>query len=191
MLVVAAKAGAVASIVNSGLSVYNMDVEDRANSEADKLMVLIDNCGCETDCTNGKCKACARCTDCKYKEIYEKLPFVLKNADYGYAVVLEKELASIKPCIATQKEFNELEKKLIDDLKTKGVVKDTLAGIESFTGLMSVVAPGGGKKLLNTKKFKDVMNETVDVTLRLNTANSVSQSDSTSTNQPPNQKKGK
>lgn len=174
----------VASIINSGLSVYNMDVENRANSEADNLMVLINNCGCETDCTNGRCKACATCKDCKYNEIYAKLPSVLTNADYGYAVVLEKELASIKPCIATQKEFNKLEKQLIDNLKTEGVVKDTIAGIESFTGLMSVVAPGGGKKLLNTKKFKDVMNETVDVTLRLNTANSVSQSDSTSTTQP-------
>ena len=180
VLVVAAKAGAVASVINSGLSAYTMGVEDRANSEADRLMVLINNCVCKTDCTNGKCKACAPCKDCKYNEIYAKLPSVLTNADYGYAVVLEKELASIKPCIVTKKELNMLEKQLIDDLKKEGVVKDSLAGIESFTGLMSVVAPGGGKKLLDTKKFKDVVNETVDVTLRLNTANSVSQSDSTS-----------
>lgn len=192
VLVVAAKVGAAASILNSGLSLYTMDVEDHANSEANKLMVLINNCGCETDCTNGKCKACATCKYCKYREIYRNLPSVLKNADDEYVELLDEKLKSIKPCIEPE-DIKGLEAELLNGLKKEGLVKDTLKGIKIATGLMSILAPGGGNKAVvntatkasRTKKVENTVNKLFDAAGKVDTVTGIAvSSDSTSTTQP-------
>lgn len=186
--------GAGATVANSAIAVGGEINESVANNYVDEILGLIAECKCDAECANGICKACESCDDCNVEKIYSRLPYAITFSASGFESELEKQVASIQSCVETD-QLDDLKREYNESLGAMRSVQYNVDTASNVTAWVSLVTPGGGKKavgkalpnLSSTKKVKNFANTVVDATARGDTGAGIIQSDSTSTNQPPNQ----
>lgn len=186
--------GAAATVANSTIAVGGEVNESVANKYAAEVLGLIAQCGCDTKCANGICKACESCKDCDVDKIYRRLPYAITFAEREYVPFLENQVASIQSCVKPE-QLDDLKREYTASLKEMGSMRDSVNAASNVTAWVSLVTPSNlGKNAVKlTTQAATTISKTskaekvIDFSARVDTGLGMFQSDSTSTTQPPNQ----
>lgn len=200
-----ATGGTVLVVASSGIAIATAEtkniLQNRAASRGIDILNQIKQCGCNTQCNADGCNICNACNSqsCNVDAIYDAIPFTVVYTEAKMGGLIDESIKSIEDSCMKNEEYR---LKKINKLKTdmqwmqvSETLLDTATVLSSIGSLkptsQALKAIQGIKNVKVVDKSGKIVERAISAGGDLNTYLGVLPSDSTSTNQPPNQKKGK